>query len=122
MVLTESNDYTTVTLENVRIPRPDAYLPTEHGNFRIRSFPELSSEDHCAIYSGQPWDEDAPLVRIHSECLTGDALGSLKCDCGPQLKRALNEIQHEGVGIILYLRQEGRGIGLSAKIQATHTF
>ena len=100
MVLTESNDYTTITLENVRIPRPDAFLPTEHGNFRIRSFPELSSEDHCAIYSGQPWDEDAPLVRIHSECLTGDALGSLKCDCGPQLKRALNEIQHEGVYVL----------------------
>jgi len=61
---------------------------------------------------------DAPLVRIHSECLTGDALGSLKCDCGPQLKRALNEIQNNGTGIVIYLRQEGRGIGLSAKIQA----
>ena len=118
MVLTESNEYVTIPLENVRIPRPDAFLPTEHGNFRVRSFPELSSIDHCAIYSGQPWDEEAPLVRIHSECLTGDALGSLKCDCGPQLKRAMNEIQDEGVGIILYLRQEGRGIGLSAKIQA----
>jgi len=112
MVLTEQHD------QNSRAPRADAHLPTEHGNFRIRAFPELSDEDHCVIYTGQPSMVDAPLVRIHSECLTGDALGSLKCDCGPQLKRALNEIQNNGTGIVIYLRQEGRGIGLSAKIQA----
>tara|TARA_B100001996_G_scaffold365100_1_gene334669 strand:- start:844 stop:1458 length:615 start_codon:yes stop_codon:yes gene_type:complete len=112
MVLTEQHEQTS------RAPRADAHLPTEHGNFRIRAFPELSGEDHCVIYSGQPSMVDAPLVRIHSECLTGDALGSLKCDCGPQLKRALNEIQNNGTGIVIYLRQEGRGIGLSAKIQA----
>jgi len=112
MVLTEQHEQTS------RAPRADAHLPTEHGNFRIRAFPELSSEDHCVIYTGQPSMVDAPLVRIHSECLTGDALGSLKCDCGPQLKRALNEIQNNGTGIVIYLRQEGRGIGLSAKIQA----
>ena len=59
-----------------------------------------------------------PLIRIHSECLTGDAFGSLKCDCGPQLKRAMETIQSEGSGAIVYLRQEGRGIGLHAKIKA----
>ena len=112
MVLTEQHEQTS------RAPRADAHLPTEHGNFRIRAFPELSNEDHCVIYTGQPSLVDAPLVRIHSECLTGDAIGSLKCDCGPQLKRALNEIQNNGTGMVIYLRQEGRGIGLSAKIQA----
>lgn len=104
--------------ETKRMPRADAHLPTEHGNFRVRAFPELSDEDHCIVYTGQPWLVDAPLVRIHSECLTGDALSSLKCDCGPQLKRALDEIQENGTGMVIYLRQEGRGIGLAAKIQA----
>ena len=104
--------------ETKRVPRADAHLPTEHGNFRVRAFPELTDEDHCVIYTGQPWLVDAPLVRIHSECLTGDALSSLKCDCGPQLKRALDEIQENGTGMVIYLRQEGRGIGLTAKIQA----
>ena len=63
---------------------------------------------------------EAPLVRIHSECLTGDAFGSLKCDCGPQLQLAMRTIQEAGVGAIVYLRQEGRGIGLFAKVQAYH--
>ena len=112
MVLTDQHT------ETKRVPRPDAHLPTEHGNFRVRAFPELSDEDHCVVYTGQPWLVDAPLVRIHSECLTGDALSSLKCDCGPQLKRALDEIQENGTGMVIYLRQEGRGIGLAAKIQA----
>ena len=112
MVLTEQHK------ESKRTPRADAHLPTEHGNFRVRAFPELSDEDHCIVYTGQPWLVDAPLVRIHSECLTGDALSSLKCDCGPQLKRALDEIQENGTGMVIYLRQEGRGIGLAAKIQA----
>ncbi len=112
MVLTDQHTKTK------RVPRADAHLPTEHGNFRVRAFPELSDEDHCVVYTGQPWLVDAPLVRIHSECLTGDALSSLKCDCGPQLKRALDEIQENGTGMVIYLRQEGRGIGLAAKIQA----
>ncbi|CAI8192455.1 MAG: GTP cyclohydrolase-2 [Methanobacteriota archaeon] len=112
MVLTDQHT------ETKRVPRADAHLPTEHGNFRVRAFPELSDEDHCVVYTGQPWLVDAPLVRIHSECLTGDALSSLKCDCGPQLKRALDEIQENGTGMVIYLRQEGRGIGLAAKIQA----
>jgi len=112
MVLTDQHANT------MQVPRADAHLPTGHGNFRVRAFPELTDEDHCVIYTGQPWLVDAPLVRIHSECLTGDALSSLKCDCGPQLKSALDEIQENGTGMVIYLRQEGRGIGLTAKIQA----
>ena len=112
MVLTEQHN------EQVRIPRADAHLPTEHGNFRVRVFPELTDEDHCIVYTGQPWLDDAPLVRIHSECLTGDAFHSLKCDCGAQLKKSMELIQKEGAGAIVYLRQEGRGIGLESKIQA----
>ena len=97
----------------------DAKLPTKYGDFRIRSYidPRDGSE-HAAIYLGNMDSQQPPLVRVHSECLTGDALGSLRCDCGPQLQSALKTIQEEGRGIVLYLRQEGRGIGLFAKMQA----
>tara|TARA_B100000459_G_C8576037_1_gene201010 strand:- start:637 stop:1248 length:612 start_codon:yes stop_codon:yes gene_type:complete len=97
----------------------DAKLPTKYGDFRIRSYvdPKDGSE-HAAIYYGDMNAQTPPLVRVHSECLTGDALGSLRCDCGPQLQHALKTIQKEGRGIVLYLRQEGRGIGLYAKMQA----
>ena len=92
-------------------------LPTEFGNFRIRAYADDSTlKEHAALYTGNL--EQAPLVRIHSECLTGDAFGSLKCDCGPQLHRAMRRAQEEGAGVILYLRQEGRDIGLYAKMQA----
>jgi len=70
------------------------------------------------LYTGEFEQSKPSLVRIHSECLTGDAFGSMKCDCGPQLKAAMKEIQEEGSGAIVYLRQEGRGIGLEHKIQA----
>ncbi len=97
----------------------DARLPTQHGNFRIRVFHEESSGlDHVALTLGDMSGPDPVLVRVHSECLTGDALGSLRCDCGPQLQTALKRIQEIGWGCLLYLRQEGRGIGLHAKIQA----
>ncbi len=98
-----------------------ARLPTTFGEFVIRVFHEESTGfDHVALTLGDMGGPDPVLVRAHSECLTGDALGSLRCDCGPQLHAALNAIRNKGWGCLLYLRQEGRGIGLHAKIQAYH--
>ncbi len=96
----------------------DAMLPTEHGNFRIRVTVDSTGKEHSLLYTGDLNSVEAPLIRIHSECLTGDAFGSMKCDCGPQLQLSMKKIQEEGVGAILYLRQEGRDIGLHSKIQA----
>ena len=97
----------------------DAKLPTCHGEFRIRVFHDQDSGlDHVALTLGEMSGPDSVMVRIHSECLTGDALGSLRCDCGPQLDAALEAIHKQGWGCLVYLRQEGRGIGLHAKIQA----
>ena len=97
----------------------DSFLPTEFGNFRIRVFVGPDGKEHTTLYTGDLSNpENSPLVRIHSECLTGDAFGSLKCDCGPQLESAMRRIQDEGCGAIVYLRQEGRNIGLYSKIQA----
>lgn len=97
----------------------DARLPTNHGEFRIRVFHDQSTGfDHVALTLGDMDGPDPVLVRMHSECLTGDAFGSERCDCGPQLDTALQAIQEHGWGCLLYLRQEGRGIGLHAKIQA----
>lgn len=97
----------------------DARLPTAQGDFRIRVFHEETTRlDHVALTLGDMKGPDPVLVRVHSECLTGDAFGSLRCDCGPQLEAALARIQHVGWGCLVYLRQEGRGIGLHAKIQA----
>ena len=97
----------------------DAFLPTESGNFRVRVTVDDDGKEHSLLYMGL--DSDAiPLIRIHSECLTGDAFGSLRCDCGPQLDSALRQISERGWGALIYLRQEGRGIGLHAKIQAYH--
>jgi 3,4-dihydroxy 2-butanone 4-phosphate synthase/GTP cyclohydrolase II len=94
----------------------NARLPTRYGNFRIISFDnELDFKEHVAIVK-EPYGE-APLVRVHSRCLTGDTLGSLKCDCGSQLANALRMISLEG-GILLYMDQEGRGIGLKDKVKA----
>ena len=97
----------------------DAQLPTEHGDFRIRVFHEEETGlDHVALLLGDMTGPDPVLVRVHSECLTGDAFSSLRCDCGPQLEAAMRLIQEIGWGCLVYLRQEGRGIGLHAKIQA----
>ena len=99
----------------------EARLPTEHGEFNIRVFHEQDTGlDHVALTMGDMNGPDPVLMRVHSECLTGDAFGSLRCDCGPQLDAALKAIADKGWGVILYLRQEGRGIGLHAKIQAYH--
>ena len=97
----------------------DARLPTLHGEFRIRVFHDATTGfDHVALTLGEMDGPDPVLVRLHSECLTGDAFSSARCDCGPQLDAALKTIQEHGWGCLLYLRQEGRGIGLHAKIQA----
>ena len=97
----------------------DARLPTKYGEFRIRIFHENSTGlDHVALTLGEMSGPDPVLVRVHSECITGDSFGSTRCDCGSQLEYTLQEIQRKGWGCLLYLRQEGRGIGLHAKIQA----
>jgi len=96
----------------------DAFLPTESGNFRIAVTSDNRGMEHALLYVEGFSESSNPLVRIHSECLTGDAFHSLKCDCGAQLKKSMETIQNEGAGAIVYLRQEGRGIGLEAKIQA----
>jgi len=107
-------------LEAKDIPA-DASLPTEFGKFRIRVFHEQTTNlDHVALTLGDMIGPDPVLVRIHSECLTGDAFGSLRCDCGPQLKSAMEMIHQAGWGCVVYLRQEGRGIGLREKIKAYH--
>ena len=99
----------------------EAHLPTVHGDFNTRVFHEAATGyDHVALTLGEMNGPDPVLVRLHSECLTGDAFGSTRCDCGPQLKAAMAAVVERGYGCILYLRQEGRGIGLHAKIQAYH--
>ena len=92
-------------------------IPTTHGSFRVRAYRDRETgADHVAIISGEP--RDGAIVRVHSECLTGEAFGSLKCECGPQLTAALDEIDRSG-GIVIYLRgHEGRGIGLVNKLRA----
>ena len=97
----------------------DARLPTKYGEFRIRIFHEKSTGlDHVALTLGEMSGPDPVLVRVHSECITGDSFGSTRCDCGSQLEYTLQEIQRKGWGCLLYLRQEGRGIGLFNKINA----
>ena len=97
----------------------EAELPTKWGHFRIVTYRDLlSGQEHVALVKGEVAGEDPVLVRVHSECLTGDALGSLRCDCGDQLHTALERIEREGRGVLLYMRQEGRGIGLANKVCA----
>lgn len=106
-------------VENVRVNfEVETTVPTTHGPFRVRAYRDRTSgADHVAILAGDPGSQ-APLVRVHSECLTGEAFGSLKCECGPQLDAALATIQRDG-GIVIYLRgHEGRGIGLINKLRA----
>lgn len=94
-------------------------MPTKHGNFTLKAFKvSTTGEEHLAIIKGE-WNIDEPvLVRVHSSCVTGDILGSLRCDCGPQLEEALQNIEKEGKGVVLYMNQEGRGIGLMNKLKA----
>ncbi len=99
----------------------EATLPTEVGEFRAIVYEtEIDRVDHMALVKGEFQPDDDVLVRVHSECLTGDAFGSRRCDCGDQLSAALKMIGEEGRGVLLYMRQEGRGIGLKNKIRAYH--
>jgi 3,4-dihydroxy 2-butanone 4-phosphate synthase/GTP cyclohydrolase II len=97
----------------------DVQLPTDYGNFKMKAFKQTTNGQlHLAIYKGE-WkaDEDV-LVRVHSSCMTGDIFGSCRCDCGPQLQTALKQIETEGKGVLVYMNQEGRGIGLLGKLKA----
>ena len=104
----------TLIKEEVRVS-----MPTKYGSFELIAFTQLNSgETHLALKKGS-WEKDEPvLVRVHSSCLTGDILGSLRCDCGDQLHRALEMIEKNGKGLVLYMNQEGRGIGLINKLKA----
>jgi 3,4-dihydroxy 2-butanone 4-phosphate synthase/GTP cyclohydrolase II len=94
-------------------------LPTEFGSFKAIGYSNsLDDKEHVALVKGQIDPDEPTLVRVHSECLTGDVFGSVRCDCGPQLHAALAQIEKEGKGVLLYMRQEGRGIGLINKMKA----
>ncbi len=97
----------------------DVKMPTTHGDFQLIAFKEINSEqEHLALMKGT-WEKDeAVLVRVHSSCITGDIFGSCRCDCGPQLHKAMEMIESEGKGVIVYMNQEGRGIGLMNKLKA----
>jgi len=98
----------------------DAELPSRYGgDWRVVAFEnDVDNLDHIALIKGDISGENPVLVRVHSECLTGDVMGSLRCDCGEQLHKAMEAIDREGRGVILYMRQEGRGIGLINKLKA----
>lgn len=97
----------------------DVHMPTDYGDFELHAYKQVSNGmDHLALVKGE-WKEDEPvLVRVHSSCVTGDIFGSCRCDCGEQLHRAMHTIEKEGKGVIVYMNQEGRGIGLLNKLKA----
>lgn len=94
-------------------------MPTQWGDFEMIAFRQTNTNDlHLALIKGQ-WSEDEPvMVRVHSSCMTGDIFGSCRCDCGPQLHKAMEMVEKEGKGVIIYMNQEGRGIGLLNKLKA----
>jgi len=108
--------------ENLLVEKVETVdLPTEHGNFKLTMYrSRITGLEHLALVKGKVDDGAPVLVRVHSECFTGDVLGSERCDCGPQLHMAMEMIEKEGRGAVLYMRQEGRGIGLANKLHAYH--
>lgn len=99
----------------------DVDMPTKYGHFRLRMYTsKIDDFQHLALIMGDLSGDKPPLVRVHSECFTGDVLGSARCDCGDQLHAAMRAIAEEGRGVVLYMRQEGRGIGLRNKLHAYH--
>ena len=97
----------------------DVHLPTDFGDFKMKAFKQISNQQlHLVIYKGEWKEEDEVLVRVHSSCMTGDIFGSCRCDCGHQLKAAMSQIEKEGKGVIVYMNQEGRGIGLLNKLKS----
>ena len=105
--------------ESLITEEADIQLPTDYGDFKMKAFKQTTNGQlHLAIYKGE-WEADEDvLVRVHSSCMTGDIFGSCRCDCGPQLQTALKQIETEGKGVLVYMNQEGRGIGLLGKLKA----
>lgn len=105
--------------ETLIVEEEVVHMPTKYGAFSLHAFRQTTSNEiHMALVKGE-WEEDEPvLVRVHSSCATGDILGSLRCDCGDQLHKAMQRIENEGKGVLLYMQQEGRGIGLLNKLKA----
>ncbi len=107
------------SIEKLVIREQVVHMPTEHGDFQLYLYQSaLDGQHHLALVKGDVSGDEPILVRVHSECLTGDVFGSLRCDCGIQLGTALTQIEKEGRGVLVYMRQEGRGIGLPGKIHA----
>ncbi|WP_032112755.1 bifunctional 3,4-dihydroxy-2-butanone-4-phosphate synthase/GTP cyclohydrolase II [Candidatus Paracaedibacter symbiosus] len=104
--------------ERLEITQAEAKLPTKWGDFNVCIYKDIDDHDNVVLWHGDFKKVPSPLIRIHSECLTGDVFGSKKCDCGDQLEESIQQIATEPAGMIIYLRQEGRGIGLAQKIKA----
>ena len=118
ITIKQLQDYIHVHVKHVQ-KMADAKLPTKYGQFRMLGYiNDITGEHHVALVKGDIGDGEDILCRVHSECLTGDTFGSCRCDCGEQLQKAMEQIEAEGRGILLYMRQEGRGIGLINKLKA----
>ena len=112
-------DYKKVKEKLISLEAGPVKMPTKYGNFQAYGYiNKINGEHHVALVKGDIGDGQNVLCRVHSECLTGDSFGSMRCDCGDQLARAMQQVEKEGRGIILYMRQEGRGIGLINKLKA----